>query len=76
LTASMIKYLDEESTVWGGFLNAITENLHTIKNTETDEYIEEVIESLDQLGHIGFDQRFNQNSSVSLWTPYNTKWRV
>jgi hypothetical protein len=33
-----IKYLDEQEGLGIGFLNAITEkNLHTIKNTETDE---------------------------------------
>jgi hypothetical protein len=57
-----------------GFLNAITEKTYaTIKNTETDEYRKEVIEPLTNYNVLVFDQRFNQNSSVSFVNTNTTR---
>lgn len=50
-----------------GFLNAITEKTYaTIKNSDTNETRKEVIQPLTNYNVLVFDQRFNQNSSVSF----------
>ncbi|MFT7165162.1 MAG: hypothetical protein ACI9CZ_001751, partial [Flavobacterium sp.] len=57
-----------------GFLNAITEKTYaTIRNTDTDEYRKEVIEPLTNYNVLVFDQRFNQNSSVSFVNTNTTR---
>jgi hypothetical protein len=57
-----------------GFLNAITKITYaTIRNTETDEYRKEVIEPLTNYNVLVFDQRFNQNSSVSFVNTNTTR---
>jgi hypothetical protein len=69
-----IKYLDEQRGGLGfGFLNAITEKyiplrIQKLMNTRRS------YRALDNY-NIGFDQRFNQNSSFCEHQ-YNTKWRV
>lgn len=50
-----------------GFLNAITDNTYAIiKNLETGISRKELIEPVTNYNITVFDQRFNQNSSVSL----------
>ncbi len=50
-----------------GFLNAVTEKTYaTIRNNDTNETRKEVIEPLTNYNVLVFDQRFNQNSSVSF----------
>ena len=50
-----------------GFLNAVTESTYaSILNTLTNETRKELIEPLANYNVLVFDQRFNQNSSVSL----------
>lgn len=50
-----------------GFLNAITEKTYaTIRNTDTNSIRKETIEPLTNYNILVFDQRFRQNSSVSL----------
>ncbi|MBG6110295.1 hypothetical protein IWX84_001163 [Flavobacterium sp. CG_9.10] len=50
-----------------GFLNAITKKTFaTIRNNDTNETRKEVIEPLTNYNVLVFDQRFNQNSSVSF----------
>jgi hypothetical protein len=50
-----------------GFLNAITEKTYaTIENVATGETRKEVIEPLVNYNVLVFDQRFNQNSSVTF----------
>jgi hypothetical protein len=50
-----------------GFLNAITEETFaTITNTVTNESRKELVEPLTNYNVLVFDQRFNQNSSVSF----------
>lgn len=50
-----------------GFLNAVTEKTDaTIINTTTNETRKEVIQPLTNYNILVFDQRFNQNSSVSF----------
>jgi hypothetical protein len=50
-----------------GFLNAVTEKTFaTIENTATNETRKEVIEPLVNYNVLVLDQRFNQNSSVSI----------
>lgn len=50
-----------------GFLNAATEKTFaTIRNTETNEVREELVEPFTNFNVLVFDQRFNQNSSVSF----------
>jgi hypothetical protein len=57
-----------------GFLNAITKKTYaTIRDTETDEYRKEVIEPLTNYNVLVFDQRFNQNSSVSFVNTNTTR---
>jgi hypothetical protein len=57
-----------------GFLNAITKKTYaTIRNTDTDEYRKEVIEPLTNYNVLVFDQRFNQNSSVSFVNTNTTR---
>jgi hypothetical protein len=50
-----------------GFLNAATEKTFaTIRNNETNEVREEMVEPFTNYNVLVFDQRFNQNSSVSF----------
>lgn len=50
-----------------GFLNAVTEKTFaTITNTITNESRKELVEPLTNYNVLVFDQRFNQNSSVSF----------
>ncbi len=50
-----------------GFLNAATQKSYaTIKNTETNEERKELVEPFTNYNVLVFDQRFNQNSSVSF----------
>lgn len=57
-----------------GFLNAITKNTKaTIVNTDTGEFRKEVIEPLTNYNILVLDQRFNQNSSVSLINANTTR---
>jgi hypothetical protein len=57
-----------------GFLNAITEKTYaTIRNTDTDEFRKEVVEPLTNYNVVVFDQRFNQNSSVSFVNSNTTR---
>lgn len=50
-----------------GFLNAVTEETFaTITNTVTNESRKELVEPLTNYNVLVFDQRFNQNSSVSF----------
>jgi hypothetical protein len=50
-----------------GFLNAITEKTYArIRNTNTNEIREQMVEPLTNYNILVFDQRFNQNSSVSF----------
>jgi hypothetical protein len=50
-----------------GFLNAITEKTYArIRNNDTNEIREELVEPLSNYNILVFDQRFNQNSSVSF----------
>jgi hypothetical protein len=50
-----------------GVLNAVTEKTYaTIQNTTTNESRKEVIEPLVNYNVLVFDQRFNQNSSISF----------
>ncbi len=50
-----------------GLLNAITERTFVkVKNTETDETRSVLVEPLTNYSVLVFDQRFNQNSSVSF----------
>lgn len=50
-----------------GFLNAITEKTYArIRNTDTNEIRNELVEPLSNYNVLVFDQRFNQNSSVSF----------
>ena len=50
-----------------GFLNAITEKTYArIRNKDTNEIREELVEPLSNYNILVFDQRFNQNSSVSF----------
>ena len=50
-----------------GFLNAATQKTYaTIKNTETNEVRKELVEPFTNYNVLVFDQRFNQNSSVSF----------
>lgn len=50
-----------------GILNAVTENTSVIiKNTDTQETRREIVEPLANFNVLVFDQRFNQNSSVSF----------
>lgn len=50
-----------------GFLNAITEKTYArIRNNETNEIREELVEPLSNYNILVFDQRFNQNSSVTF----------
>ena len=57
-----------------GFLNAITEKTYaTILNTETNETRKEVIEPLTNYNVLVLDQRFRQNSSVTLINTNTTR---
>ena len=57
-----------------GFLNAITEKTFaTILNTETNETRKEVIEPLTNYNVLVLDQRFRQNSSVTLINTNTTR---
>jgi hypothetical protein len=57
-----------------GFLNAITEKTYaTILNTETNETRKEVIEPLTNYNVFVLDQRFKQNSSVTLINTNTTR---
>ncbi len=57
-----------------GFLNAITEKTHaTIRNIDTDEHRKEIIEPLTNYNVLVFDQRFNNNSSVSFVNTNTTR---
>jgi hypothetical protein len=50
-----------------GFFNAVTEvTKATIRNTDTGEFREEVVEPLTNYNIMVVDQQFNQNSSISL----------
>lgn len=50
-----------------GFLNAITEKTYArIRNTDTNEIRNQLVEPLTNYNVLVFDQRFNQNSSVSF----------
>lgn len=50
-----------------GFLNAITEKTYArIRNTDTNEIRNQLVEPLSNYNILIFDQRFNQNSSVSF----------
>jgi hypothetical protein len=56
-----------ESGLGVGFLNAVTEKTYaTIQDTTTNMSRKEVIEPLVNYNVLVFDQRFNQNSSVSF----------
>lgn len=57
-----------------GFLNAVTEKTYaTIRNNDTNETRKEVIEPLTDYNVLVFDQRFNQNSSVSFVNTNTTR---
>jgi hypothetical protein len=57
-----------------GFLNAVTEKTETtILNTDTNNTRKEVIEPLANYNVLVFDQRFNQNSSVSFVNTNTTR---
>ena len=57
-----------------GFLNGITEKTFaTITNSETNETRKEVIEPLANYNILVFDQRFRQNSSVSIINTNTTR---
>lgn len=57
-----------------GFLNGITEKTFaTIKNNQTNETRKEVIEPLANYNILVFDQRFRQNSSVSIINTNTTR---
>jgi len=57
-----------------GFLNGITEKTFaTIKNDQTNETRKEVIEPLANYNILVFDQRFRQNSSVSIINTNTTR---
>jgi len=57
-----------------GVLNAVTEKTFaTIKNVDTGENRKEVIEPLVNYNVLVFDQRFNQNSSVSFVNTNTTR---
>lgn len=50
-----------------GFFNAVTEKTKaTIRNTDTGEFREEVVEPLTNYNIMVVDQQFNKNSSISL----------
>lgn len=50
-----------------GFLNAITEKTYArIRNTDTNAIRDQLVEPLSNYNILVFDQRFNQNSSVSF----------
>ena len=50
-----------------GFLNAITEKTYArVRNSNTNEIRDELVEPLSNYNVLVFDQRFNQNSSVSF----------
>lgn len=50
-----------------GFLNAITEKTYArIRNTDSNEIRNQLVEPLSNYNILVFDQRFNQNSSVSF----------
>ncbi|HRE78612.1 MAG TPA: DUF5916 domain-containing protein [Flavobacterium sp.] len=50
-----------------GFLNAITEKTYArVRNTDTNEVRNQLVEPLSNYNVLVFDQRFNQNSSVSF----------
>ncbi|MCH2195982.1 DUF5916 domain-containing protein [Kordia sp.] len=50
-----------------GFFNAITEKtIATVRNNDTSEFREEVVEPLTNYNIMVVDQQFNKNSSVSL----------
>ncbi|TRW99973.1 DUF5916 domain-containing protein [Flavobacterium gawalongense] len=57
-----------------GFLNAVTEKTYaTIRDNDTNETRKEVIEPLTNYNVLVFDQRFNQNSSVSFVNTNTTR---
>lgn len=57
-----------------GFLNAVTEKTYaSIVNNETDDTRRETIEPLTNYNVLVFDQRFNQNSSVSFINTNTTR---
>lgn len=57
-----------------GFLNAVTEKTYaTIENTVTGQTRKEVIQPLTNYNVLVFDQRFNQNSSVSFVNTNTTR---
>jgi hypothetical protein len=57
-----------------GFLNAVTkETFATIRDNDTNETREEVIEPLTNYNILVLDQRFNQNSSVSFINTNTTR---
>nr|WP_314896312.1 DUF5916 domain-containing protein [uncultured Flavobacterium sp.] len=57
-----------------GFLNAVTEKTYaTIRDNDTNEIRKEVIEPLTNYNVLVFDQRFNQNSSVSFVNTNTTR---
>ncbi|MFV8341670.1 DUF5916 domain-containing protein [Flavobacterium sp. XS2P39] len=57
-----------------GFLNAVTEKTYaTIRDNATNETRKEVIEPLTNYNILVFDQRFNQNSSVSFVNTNTTR---
>lgn len=57
-----------------GFLNAVTEKTYaTIRNNDTNETRKEIIEPLTNYNILVFDQRFNQNSSVSFVNTNTTR---
>lgn len=57
-----------------GFLNAVTEKTYaTIRDNDTDETRKEVVEPLTNYNLLVFDQRFNQNSSVSFVNANTTR---
>ena len=57
-----------------GFLNAVTaKTFATIRNNDTNETRKEVIEPLTNYNVLVFDQRFNQNSSVSFVNTNTTR---
>lgn len=63
-----------ESGLGIGVLNAITEKTYaTILNTDTNKTRKEVIEPLTNYNIIVLDQRFNQNSSVTLVNTNTTR---
>ncbi|WP_121336843.1 DUF5916 domain-containing protein [Flavobacterium sp. 123] len=57
-----------------GFLNAVTEKTYaTILDTDTNKTRKQVIEPLTNYNVLVFDQRFNQNSSVSFVNTNTTR---